>query len=111
MRRCIAALPLFVALIAWIGLAVASPAPGAGPGAAHPGHPPPPKKPSVRSITISSDPNPSMVDQQVVVSGQLRGRKVGGLRVTLWRKGPLDRRFHVELTTRADSDGNYVIAV
>src|SRR5437763_15278931 len=108
MRRYIAVVPLLVALAVWTGLAVASAA--SGPtgsgglpgGSAHSGaRNPAPKKPRVRSVTISSDPNPSVVDEQVLISGQVRGRRVGGLRVALWRKAPRDRRFHFQLATHA----------
>src|SRR5436305_11699204 len=118
MRRYIAVLPLLVAIAAWTGLAVASTASsptssGGLPGSSsHPGAPnPAPTKPRVRSVTISSDPNASMVDEEVLLSGQVRGSRVGGLRVALWRKAPRDRQFHFELATRADSHGIYTIAL
>ena len=94
-----------------MALANASPAaPGAAglPGGTHRPHPP---KPAVRSITISSSPNPSLQGEQVVIAGRLHGTRVGGLRVTLWRKTPRDRVFHFALSTRADDRGNYQIAL
>src|SRR5258708_841887 len=112
MRRFLAALPSLLGLAAGLALAASSPAAPSGasglPGGSHRPAPPPPR--SVRSISISSSPNPSLPDEQVVIAGRLHGRRVGGLRVLLWRKTPRDRHFHVALATRADSQGGYEIA-
>jgi phospholipase C len=111
MRRFLAVLPALIGSAAWMALAASSPA---APGAAGlPGgtHHPVPRKPTVRSITISSSPNPSLQGEQVVIAGRLHGTRVGGLRVTLWTMRPRDRTFHFALSTRADSDGAYEVAL
>src|SRR5216683_730509 len=105
MRRLIVVVPLMMLLGAGMSLAAASIARSRG--SAHPG----PAKPAVRSITLSSDPNPSTVGEQVVLSGRIRGTRVGGLRVRLWRKLSGDRQFGVALATRADPQGDFEIAL
>jgi phospholipase C len=112
MRRFLAALPLLLGLAAGLALAASSPAAPSGAGGLPGGsHRPAPPRRSVRSISISSSPNPSLPDEQVVISGRLHGQRVGGLRVLLWRKTPRDRQFHAALATRADSQGVYEIAL
>jgi phospholipase C len=115
MRRFAFVLPLIMMLSAGLALAAVSarvPARASrAPGGPVPGSPHPPARPAVRSITIDSGPNPSTFGDPVVLTGRLYGRRVGGLRVALWRKGPHDRQFHFALFTRADGQGNYVIAL
>ena len=87
-----------IALVAFAGPASASRAPAG-----------PKRQRAVKAVTLATAPNPSTARQPIVLSGRVVGFLRAGTLVSLWRKRPRDRRFHIALQTRTDRKGRYAL--
>jgi phospholipase C len=58
-------------------------------------------------LTITASANPLPADQPLVVEGRLSGHLVGGARVALWQRLPVQRTYHRIARTHADRHGHY----
>jgi hypothetical protein len=65
--------------------------------------------PCAQTLTISSKPNPSTADHQVVITGQLFGVTTVGMPVELWQQLPGQTRFSQVATATTDASGMYTI--
>src|SRR5947209_7682253 len=63
--------------------------------------------PCASQLSIKVVPNPSLTGQSVSISGQLRGRAIGGAAISLWQELPWQRKFHQIARTRVDAVGVY----
>jgi phospholipase C len=65
----------------------------------------------VSKVTISVAPNPATAFGATLVLGRVQGNPKPGSVVTLWRKLPSQRRFHVAFRAVTDAGRRYAVAI